>query len=40
MAKRQRKTDQVTIDKRLKEGFGQGTGSDYRCLLSRFVNPD
>lgn len=30
MAKRQRKIDQVIIEKRLKESFGQGTGSDYR----------
>jgi len=33
MAKRQRETNQITIDKRIREGRGQGRGSDYKPWL-------
>lgn len=34
MAKRIRKTDQTAIDKRIREGRGQGSGSDYKPWLT------
>jgi len=34
MAKRIRKTDQAAIDKRIQEGRGQGSGSDYKPWLT------
>ncbi len=33
MAKRRRETNQITIDKRIREGRGQGRGSDYKPWL-------
>jgi hypothetical protein len=33
MAKRSRKTDQAVIDRRIKEGRGQGTGAEYTPWL-------
>jgi hypothetical protein len=34
MAKRKRKTDQITIEKRIKEGRGQGVRADYKPWLT------